>query len=88
MTTDLFGKELHTEREVQGEQYSGIFVRETPGDRGAILFNDGEKDVWLPKSQITIVDDRKTFLPPGKRPVRALTVVVPDWLAEKSGLAD
>ena len=51
------------------------FVRET--DK-AILINDGDQEVWLPKSQIDyIIDEFKRIV---------YLVDLPEWLATAKGL--
>lgn len=53
-------------------------------DLKSILFHDGDKDVWLPKSQIAIHDNG--------RPVKSMylgqcvTVNLPEWLAKEKGI--
>ena len=44
---------------------------------GAILFYDGKKEVWIPKSQIEGIEDH------GKNNI---TITIPEWLAEEKGL--
>lgn len=44
-------------------------VRET--DK-AYLINDGENDIWVPKSQVTWLDEK--------------TIEMPEWLAKDKGL--
>jgi hypothetical protein len=51
--------------DVEGE------IRE-PGTELAVQFYDGERTVWLPRSQIEINDDG--------------TVSMPEWLAQEKGL--
>ena len=45
----------------------------------AVLVNDGDKDVWLPLSQIDY-----SFLDP--EPGDTLELLVPEWLAKEKGL--
>lgn len=55
------------------------YVRQTPG---AVLVNDGTRDIWIPKSQIEdeSVFDRLTDLK------SSCEIGVTRWFAEKSGL--
>lgn len=87
ISSDSFGQELHSEPVMQGEEYAGICARETGGSRGAILFNDGTKNVWLPKSLIKIVSDEPRALRPGGPIVRAMTIVVSEKIAREKGLS-
>jgi hypothetical protein len=50
----------------------------------AILFHDGDKDVWLPKSQIAI----KRHCKPDEliKLLECVTVNMPEWLAKEKGL--
>ena len=45
----------------------------------AVLVNDGDKDVWLPLSQVEY-DFRDT------EPGEAIEIVVPEWIAKNKGL--
>jgi len=80
---DLFGKPLHTQPDIKGEEYCGTLVRESGA---AILFDDGEQQIWLPKSQIRIEDAPGNA---GSRALeRAVIVTIPDWLAKEKGLIE
>jgi len=48
----------------------------------AILVNDGDRDVWLPKSQLIDYDDNAPVL----TGITAVTVTLPEWLAKAKGL--
>lgn len=83
MARDLFGERLHTQADVNGEEYCGTLVRESGA---AILFDDGEQQIWLPKSQIRIDDAPGNA---GARTLdRAVIVTIPDWLAKEKGLIE
>lgn len=58
-------------------EVSVTFKRET--DR-AILINDGDKDIWLPKSQCSI--DAEDFPEDGE----TCELLVAEWLAKEKGL--
>lgn len=62
-------------RDAEKIEVSVTFQRET--DR-AVLINDGDKDIWLPKSQIEIDD----LLEEGE----PCKVLVAEWLAKEKGL--
>lgn len=47
----------------------------------AILINDGTKEIWLPKSQI-----RQEIPPEPHKKNGATKLIIPEWLAYKSGL--
>lgn len=64
-------------REAEKVEVSVTFKRET--DR-AILVNDGDKDIWLPKSQCSIAAE--DFPEPGE----AIEIEVAEWLAKEKGL--
>jgi hypothetical protein len=53
-------------------------IRETAD---AFLVSDGDREVWLPKSQIGNADDLE-----GRSPVENVTLVLPEWLATEKGL--
>jgi hypothetical protein len=42
----------------------------------AYLFSDGDRQAWLPKSQVTVVVDK------GGKPS---LIVIPEWLAKRAG---
>lgn len=80
---DLFGKPLHTQTDIRGEEYAGVLVRETGA---AILFDDGDQQVWLPKTQVRVEDMPGNA---GSRALdRAVLVTIPDWLAKEKGLTE
>lgn len=56
-------------------EVAGEIARETPK---AVLFHDGTKTEWLPKSRIKIVRDSKHET--------AAVVFMPEWLAKQKGL--
>jgi hypothetical protein len=63
-------------------EIAGAVIRETePGDAkaGAILFTDGTRSEWLPKSRIRLLRD-DTVPAEG-----AAVVFLPEWLAKKKG---
>ena len=64
-------------REAEKVEVSVTFKRET---ERAVLVHDGDKDVWLPKSQIEIEG--------GEWPEEgeACDVLVAEWLAKDKGL--
>jgi len=64
-------------REAEKVEVSVTFKRET---ERAVLVHDGDKDVWLPKSQIEIEG--------GEWPKEgeACDVLVAEWLAKNKGL--
>lgn len=82
---DLFGEDLHTAHDIEGEQYAGTLVRETAA---AILvdFGANNQQVWLPKSKIRYDDA------PGNAGARLsgnlVIVTIPDWLAKEKGLIE
>ena len=47
----------------------------------AVLINDGDREVWIPKSQISVLEDWYD-LEPGD----PLTIEIPEWLAEDKEL--
>lgn len=53
------------------------------GDK-AILFHDGDKDIWLPKSQIAIKRHCNKDAP--MKVLECVTVNLPEWLAKEKGL--
>lgn len=59
-------------------EISGEIRRETAQ---AVLFFDGTREVWLPKSQIKI-EDKDGFVLGGK----LIEVTLPEWLARDKGL--
>ncbi|MHB1099497.1 MAG: hypothetical protein ACYCZR_08080 [Burkholderiales bacterium] len=73
------------DREVEKIEVAVTFKHIT--DR-AVLVNDGDKDVWLPLSQVEVNDggdDESTFwgdLEPGQ----IIEIVVPEWIAKNKGL--
>lgn len=78
---DLFGDDLHTAPAIHGEQYAGIIRRETAL---AILFDDGTRQAWLPKSLIAIEEA------PGITATaldRAVIVTIPGRLAQEKEFA-
>lgn len=56
-------------------EISCTIVRDEDSDV-AILIDDGDAQVWLPRSQIEYTTDRNGFT----------TVTLPEWLAEDNGL--
>jgi hypothetical protein len=59
-------------------EISGEIRRETTQ---AVLFYDGTREVWLPKSQIKI-EEKDGFVLGGK----LVEVTLPEWLASEKGL--
>jgi hypothetical protein len=53
-------------------------LRET---EAAFLVSDGDREVWLPKSQIGNADELE-----GVNCMEDIEVIVPEWLAEEKGL--
>lgn len=82
MAKDLFGQELYTQPDIDGEDYAGTIVAET---KLAILFDDGENQNWLPKAEINIEDAPGAG---GKTLHRAVIVTIPDWLAREKELIE
>lgn len=80
MAKDLFGDPLHTAADIEGAEYCGHFVRATDA---AILFDDGERQSWLPKSKIAFAALDHCGDP---HPGDAVAVTIPDWLAREKGL--
>lgn len=64
-------------RDAEMIEVSVTFKRET--DR-AVLINDGDKDIWLPKSQIEV--DGGEYPEPGE----VVDLLVAEWLAKDKGL--
>lgn len=85
---DLFGQQLHTEREIEGEEYAGIVKHET--DR-AILFFTGEDTVWLPRAAIHVEQTgaaTRRFTGRTVGITYPATVTIPDRLAREKGLIE
>jgi hypothetical protein len=80
---DLFGEELHTADDIEGEEYCGTLARETAA---AILFDDGVTKAWLPKSKISFYSD--TFTDSDGMSCPVIIVTIPDWLAKEKGLLE
>jgi len=60
------------------EFYCDIKMRKGKG----ILVNDGQKDIWLPVSQI-----RKEIPPEPNKKNGATKLIIPEWLAIRAGIA-
>ncbi|MGB4106613.1 MAG: hypothetical protein WBK55_02315 [Alphaproteobacteria bacterium] len=76
---DLFGHNTSM-RDIDGETYNGRIVLRSAD---AILFNEGEREFWLPISQVRISNESPA--PKGVQGKMA-TVQIPDWLARKHKL--
>lgn len=48
----------------------------------AFLVNDGDRSVWIPKSQLIGFD----WDAPIMMPITAMTITIPEWLAKAKGL--
>jgi hypothetical protein len=59
---------------------AGEIRRDTPKEQ-AVLFYDGTREVWLPRSQIKI-KEKDGFVLGG----RLVEVSLPEWLAKEKGL--
>lgn len=64
-------------RDAEKIEVSVTFKRET---ERAVLINDGDKDIWLPKSQIETYEFCDT------EPGEAIELLVAEWLAKDKGL--
>ena len=84
---DSFGQQLNIEQVNSEIEFAGICLKETRGYRGAIYFNDGTKNTWLPKSIIKIVSDEEKAAHPGGPIIRAMTIMVPERIAQEKGLS-
>jgi hypothetical protein len=76
---DLFGNQSSL-RDIEGQEYPGRIVTQTAD---ALLFNEGEREIWLPISQVRVKN--LSPAPEGLRGEMAI-VTIPDWLAKKHGL--
>lgn len=82
---DLFGQALHTEK-IDGEDYAGFIVAQT---KEGVLFDTGERDVWLPKSKIHIEETARPFYRSRNQKTEMVTpveITIPDWLAKDKEL--
>jgi len=59
-------------------EISGMIIKDT---KYAILFNDGEVEVWIPKSQISNLESINL-----EEDKDAQDLEVPEWLARRNGL--
>jgi len=54
-----------------------IFCEKKHETPSAILINEGDNDIWIPKSQISNIEEGKGDY---------ITIEIPEWLANKNGL--
>ena len=62
-------------------EVSVIFKHQTPGDKGAVLVKDGDKEVWIPKSQFISETDFDSF-----EKEKVIDIEITEWIATVKGL--